>query len=531
MIKSIILKIYNSEKLSALVFCLLVFAVYALYPTRTFYWDGIIYSKYIEDAPGFGAHLFHSNHLIYNFLGYLSYHAAQSFGWQIRALFVLQFVTTVFGALCALVFFRIAKSVFRSTYLSLSMTALFAFSAAWWKFSTDADVYIISGFFLLASFFLVLPEKTPRPFQAAFTHILAMFFHQLAVLFFPVVVLGLIFQTSTLERRKRISIILQYSLAAFLLTFGTYYLSFYLQTGGFDFKDFVKWMISYASSAGFGFDVWESLRLGFRGNRQLFIDGSAKLFERSFFNYILLAIFIASAIALLFQIARNFKEIKIFVKNFAKQNFYKQPVVLLCAVWILPYLIFLFLFMPENYFYRLFYFPALIVLVGTFLLPFENLKQIRRGRLALFVFLFCLYNFLFYIQPNSKIRENTQIAVALKAANIWSGKTVVFYDALTNDDTHEANNRLVRYFNPSVVWKPLEFTDLREFENEVRRINVEGGKVWLESLAIKRMTANPQTAQWLADNANLDAKPELFVPEYDMKFIEIIPKSFGKVGK
>src|SRR5205085_7149525 len=169
-----------------------------------------------------------------------------------------------------------------STYLSLSLTALFTFSATWWKFSTDADVYTISIFFLLVSFFLILPEKPSRPLWVAITHTLAMFFHQLAVLFFPVVVLGLIFQTAGVEKRKRLFIILQYAVTAFLLTFGTYCLCFYMQTGGFDFKSFFKWMISYASSAGFGLDFWGNLRLNWRGHQKLFIDGSSNLFERSF---------------------------------------------------------------------------------------------------------------------------------------------------------------------------------------------------------------------------------------------------------
>ncbi|HLM61779.1 MAG TPA: hypothetical protein VK308_13315, partial [Pyrinomonadaceae bacterium] len=154
MINSGRFSVKNFENFSWLFFPPLLLLIYLLFPTREFYWDGIIYAKFIEDAPNFGAHLLHPNHLFYNVLGYIAFHAAQSVGLQIRAIYVLQFVTTVFGVLCAVVFYAISKHIFRSTYLSCAMTALLAFSAAWWRFATDADVYIISVFFALVGFYL-----------------------------------------------------------------------------------------------------------------------------------------------------------------------------------------------------------------------------------------------------------------------------------------------------------------------------------------------------------------------------------------
>lgn len=419
----------------------------------------------------------------------------------------------------------IAGKQFKSIYLSISLTAIFAFSAAWWRFVADADVYIISIFFLLGTFLLILPEEKPRPLAVAAAHILVMFFHQLAVLFFPVVVLGIWFQTAKLEKRERILAIIKYAAAAFLMTFGMYFLSFYLISGGFDFKNFVNWLIFYAPSAGFSSDFFESLRLTFRGHRQLFFDGSSGLFQRSFLNFALLAIFIASTLLLVIKLARRFWEIKIFWQDVVKKKIYRQPIAVLCIVWIIPYLAFLFFFMPENLFYRLFYFPALVILIGTiFFVLFENLKT-RQWRLALFALVFGLYNFLFYIQPNSSVRENTQTAAALQAKNIWSEKTVIFYNAEIFDDPHEANNRVVKYFNPTVAWKPLDFITLKQFEDQISEIKSGGGTVWLDALAIKKLSADAQAANWLKENSV--EKAELTVPRYNIKFIEIVPKTFG----
>jgi hypothetical protein len=513
----------NLRKYSLFFLLLLIFAIYAAFPTKDFYWDALIYSQFVEDSPNFGVHLLHPNHLFYNALGYAAFHAARAFGFAARAIYVLQFVTIVFSVASALVFFKILKRSLHGDYLSFALTALFAFCAAWWRFSTDADVYPLSVFFLLGSFYFLLPGSRPRPFPVALAHSFAMFFHELAVLFFPVVVFGLIFQTASLERRKRIFIVLQYACAAFLLTFGTYCLSFYLVSGTFGVKSFIAWMTSFAPDSEISWNALRSLSLTFRGQRQLFFDGSSRLFERNALSVILLILFALSALFFAFRFFKNLKEIKIWRRAIAERKIFRQPVFLLCLVWTIPYLLFLFFFIPQNTFYRLFYFPAIILLIGTLLAPFEIFKQKRRWRLAALVVALSLYNFLFYIYPNSGVRENTPLALALRANEVWSGKTVVFHVPNTAAfDSLDTNNRLVRYFNPSVVWKPLNFITLEEFERELQASGAGGETVWLDAAAIDKLAANAQTARWLADNSR---ETELNLPAHRMKYVRIVPNS------
>jgi hypothetical protein len=512
----------SSSKYSLFILLSLAAAVYLMFPTRDFYWDGIIYAQFIEDSPGFGAHLFHPNHLLYNFVGYLAYHAAQGLGLQTRALFVLQFVTIIFSLAGAFVFFRIVRLSFGGEYLSLALTALFAFAAAWWRFSTDADVYIISVFFLLVGFYLILPNQTARPFLAAFAHSFAMLFHELAVLFFPVVILGLLFQTASCGRRDQAETVLKYAAAAFLLTFGTYCLSFYLLTGGFDARSFFVWVTSFAPDAEVSRNAWQSLSLTLRGHRQMFLDGSSRLFDRSALSVFLLIPLVGATLILIIQVVRNRREISIWRRALAGQKIYRRPLFLLCAAWILPYLLFLFIFIPGNTFYRLFYFPAVIVLCGILFAPFENLNLARRGRLALLAIVLCLYNFLFYIYPNSRVRKNTPLALASEANRVWSEKTVVFHVPTAAFDSLDTNNRLVRYFNPSVAWKPLNYITLEQFESEVRTINRAGGAVWLDASAFERLSADSETAAWLEQNAARgNNETELNLPSHKMKYIRI----------
>jgi hypothetical protein len=514
-----VFSIDNLRKYSLFFLALPVFAIYAAFPTKDFYWDALIYSQFIEDSPNFGAHLLHPNHLFYNALGYLAFHAARNLGFQLRALYVLQFVTIVFSVLSALVFFKILERALNSRYLSLTLTALFAFCAAWWRFSIDADVYPISIFFLLVSFYFLLPDKAPRPFLLALAHSGAMFFHELAVLFFPVVVFGLIFQTISLERKNRIFVILQYGFAAFLLTFGTYCLSFYLVAGAFDIKSFVLWMTSFAPDSEISRSARQSLSLTLRGHRQMFFDGSSRLFDRNVLTVILSILFGVSALFFAFGFLKNPKEFGIWRRAIGERKIYRQPIFLLCCAWTLPYLLFLFFFIPGNTFYRLFYFPALILLLGTMLAPFEGFREKRRWRLAALVAALCLYNFLFYIYPNSRVRENTPLALALRANQVWSEKTVVFHAANTAAfDSLDTNNRLVKYFNPAVVWKPFNFITLEEFQREIQAITGDGGAVWLDAAAADKLAANPQTAQWLADNSR---QTELILAAHRMKYVQI----------
>ncbi len=499
-----------------------VFLIYLLYPTKNFYWDGIYFSSIIEDARRLDSSLFHPNHLFYNVIGYLGYQAAHFFGWQIRAVDVLQIVGNIFGAASAVMFFYILKRILRSVYLSFTLTLLFAFSATWWKFATDADAYIPSVFFLLTSFYLVLPNQPPRPLLTALAHSSAMFLHELAVLFFPVVVLGIFFQTASMEWKKRIYSILQYALAAFALTFGIFCASFYLTAGVFDLKNFVSWLTSYSPDIGFSPNLWNNLLLSVRGNFRLFVDGRLNFYEFDWLNIVLAILFGAAFVALIIKSARNAGDFKKLWTTFRKATFYRHPITILCAVWVSVYSIFLFFFIPGNTFYRLFYLPALILLFGVLINSSRDFRtEIRRWRMALLVVVVALANFLFFIRPYSAVRTETPLSLTLEARGLWTNQTIIYYTSLNSD------NRLVRYFNPATVWKVLAATTAEDLEKERQIADRNGENIWLETTAFDSLAATPDTARWLAENSDGQAQLELNTPAYRLKFVKIVSRSTG----
>src|ERR1043165_8682703 len=112
--------------------------IYLSFPTRVYYWDGLVFAQMIEDANRLSASLVHPNHLVYNFAGYLFYKLLHALGADVRALTALQILNCLLGAVCACVMFSILRRTLRSFYFAICLTALFAFSATWWKFATDA---------------------------------------------------------------------------------------------------------------------------------------------------------------------------------------------------------------------------------------------------------------------------------------------------------------------------------------------------------------------------------------------------------
>jgi hypothetical protein len=498
-----------------------VLLFYLLLLTKNYYWDGIFFAQVIEDAAGLDRSLLHPNHLIYNVVGYLFYKAAHAVGLQVRAVEVLQIINCFVGALSAYVFFKILLDCFKSLYLSTVLTLLFAFSQTWWKFSTDADSYILSVFFLLLSFRLILPHRRPRPFLVAVCHALSMLFHQLAILFFPVVVLGIFLQTASSQpAKRRLAPVLKYSLTAFLITFPAFYYSFYLITGGLGFKPFLSWITTFSPEHGFTFNAWDNLVYTLRGHSRLFAGGRLS-FLRDVggpLMYALVCILLIIAALFFFQLIRHFKELKTTFRAAPAVEDKTKRLRLLCVVWIACYLVFLFFFIPQNTFYRLFYLPAIIVLAGSFLAVVEAARgHVHRYRAALFVAMVLVANLAFSAYPYAQARANPPLALALSMNRVWPRATVIYFAAWNSD------NSLVRYFNPSTVWRQ---TNPATIENELRELQMSGASAWMDTTLIDFYQSTPEGKRWLEAHTIRRPEHELVNNKFRLQFYQIKLDSF-----
>jgi hypothetical protein len=409
--------------------------IYVAFPTRVHYWDGIVFAQAIEDAKTLNPSLVHPNHLLYNFAGYIFYKLLGALGFETRAITALQILNSLLSAACASVLFVILSDTLRSRYLSVCLTLLFAFSATWWKFSTDANAYIPSVLFLLISFFLVLPDRKPRPLLLAFTFFISMAFHQLAVVMFPVLALGVYLQDGPISIKRRVLNAFYFGAVAIALIVITYGYLFYLASGMFDLARLLRWAASFAPDADTKFDVWTNLKYSLRGQVRLFFGGRFNLLK-GLMNplVILLLIALASAVVfLLFEALRPSGKL-LTLRSFRRLHLAprQKTVLLLSLLWAMLYLVFLFFWFPQNTFYRLFYLPAFILLFGLALSSLRNATSRPRRVTAAFVIAVALANFLFLIYPFSHVEKYPPLAFALRTEKSNSGARHLGSDVLSD---------------------------------------------------------------------------------------------------
>ena len=506
-----------------------VFAVaflsYVLLLTKTYYWDGIFFAQTIENAPRLNASLIHPSHLLDMVLQYVIYHAVLATGLQPRALTVMQVSNCVFAAVAACVFFRICLESFKSLYVALVSTALFAFSATWWKFSTDANSYILAVLLLLFCCYLALPQREPRPFVLAIVHALAMFIHQLSVLFFPVAIAALVFQCRGMPRHVQINYVAKYVLTMVPLTVLVYFSMFYLATGSLSVRGFATWVTYFSPEHGFTFSVWGNLVHTLRSQGRIFLGGRAALVRDLWGPVILTMVVVSLFVVLAFfaSILRRVSELRLVVTTAMRERTKFRSLTRLCIIWAIVYIVFLFFFIPQNTFYRLFYLPALMILAGTFLATIERApNHVRRYRAALFAAAVFLSNLTLSQYPSTQVRANPPLQHALTLNQTWPTGTTVYFASANSD------NLLVRYFNPASVWVEASAEVLTR---DVSALPPSGRAGWLETSLIDQLEATAEGKAWLDAHTLVRPEYELVNSKHRIRFRKLNAESFGNTTK
>jgi hypothetical protein len=495
----------------------LILIIYLIFPTRNYYWDGVAFASAIEHAQGLDSSLIHPNHLFANVIGYLIYQVARATGSDMRAIHAFQIANSVFSVAAAYVLFRILRASLRSTYLVWTLTFLFSFSATWWRFSTDADAYIPSILVMLICFYLILPARKPRPLLLAIIFSASVCLHQLAVIFFPVLIVGVAWQSAS--RKERVTNALKFGGAAFAFTSAAYLLCFHWASGTVDPKRFIHWATSHSNDESVGFHPWKNLFFTWRGNWRLFFEGRFNLIKGLISPPIVL-MFTALAVAALAMFGQFIVSARNLNFRWARTIFAehaRRRLLFLSVIWSVVYVLFLYAILAPQTFYRMFYLPALILAMGI-VLDVHDLERTgaRKYRLALFVATVALANFLFCIFPYSHVQKYKPLALALELNRTWPPGTVIYFSADNSD------NALFSYFNPATDWKPLDSSDTRELEKNLRDLQSQGKAAWLDATAIDRLLSTPQGAEWLAGHEVSESSRQIDDPAYNIKFTRIV---------
>jgi len=499
-------------------------AVYILFPTKNYYWDGISFASTIENSHALSLTLIHPHHLLYNVFGYLMYSLARGVGWQGRAVELLQISNSILSVLCGLLLFRFLKHTLRSHWVAAVTFVAFSFSASWWKYSTDADSYIPSVFFLLVCLNLLLAVEKLKPFLLAFAHAASMSMHQLAVFFFPAIIAGILLR-SEYTWRKRFRLALQYSLAASMTTLGINYYCFHWVTGKFSLGDFARWLTSYVQgpdSYSFSFNLLSNLGYTLRGQARLFFEGRINWTKGllSFPVILLIGVLVGLVAVLAFQFLSALPKLRLTFRLSTLVDDQFKPLAIVCLVWLVSYLLFLFFWYPYFTPYRLFYLAPALILTGVYLAQKARTEnRTLRLNAAIFVAAMAISNFVFFILPLTHAEKFPPLSFALEMNQTLSSRSVIYY-ARPN-----ADNQLVRYFNPSTTWKLFKAKDGVSLDGDLNEVYRAKGTVWLETTALSQLESSSEGKTWLAAHSMPNCCKELNNGSYRMKLVQVFPPS------
>lgn len=468
---------------SKLIFIFLsILIIYLVTLTQNYYWDGLSFSLVIERfAQGQGnlSKLFHQNHLCYNVLGYLLYHLISKTSTTVPVLYLLQIISVLSSVIGLIFFFRIVNFLIKRSDLALIGTLLLAFANCWWKCATDADSYSISIMLILITIYYLIGPKQCW-WISALSFAGALLIHQLSSLTYPALITAIIFSN---QIAQRINFAIKFSLLAWSITISTYYYVA-IVICGIKFLDVIRWTTTNPYGVKFSNPIKGLLLLpkyhldmivGFNFTTFFRFGGTLELISA-----LILLIVLTIVLITLLQSRRLPKLIELQPAKDSPLAQVWQQILPMIGVWILVYEIFLIFW--ESYFisYRLYYLPAMILLLTLILANyFSNYSNASiKILIYLVTVLFCA-NLAFTIGPYMRIKASPIVASANQAQKIWNSKTVVLYTSSYDTDY------IFQYFNRDVSWEGISVKRIKSIEQKIDEIYQEGGNVWLNRNAIK----------------------------------------------
>ncbi len=246
----------SRRRLAGVLVFALPLAIYLAFANQNYGWDAIDYVSQIQRGTTSG--LFHPHHLLYNPLGYAVAQVLDGIGVSASTAWTMQVVNSIAGATGALLFFRVLLKLSSRVGLSAVFALLLAFSMAYWEYAVEVEVYVIPVAFLLASLLLMLDylpgERTPGTglfLKLGLLTSAACLFHEMHILFVPVVVT---FTLLTVRAVRRRALMLAAFAAPFVVLVCGGYAAAAHATGNLDSPgSFWGWLtLTFHAGAGWG---------------------------------------------------------------------------------------------------------------------------------------------------------------------------------------------------------------------------------------------------------------------------------------
>ena len=411
---------------------LIFFIIYAFFPTKMHYADGLAWAYNIENFPL--AYEFNQHHPIWHPMMHILFHAVKTILPDLRSLAFISFTNAVLGGISVTLLIVLVRRICSNKLAPVLAGLFFGVSWGMMNYCTDSNVYITIIVLMLATMLVILGgEKLTRKgaILATILMIIASLMHQIAF-FFTFVVLAAIWIRSPKHERINTTLMGIALYAAFIVpvNYLIYLHSMSIIEGEFEMT-FLKWLTAYAGEECWwtvifhGFLYSEAAFAYTQFNAFMHIPGSELLFVVKPFSKSLLNpfLFIFYAIVIL----TSLWELRCVLKE--KENGRKvHQVRVLLLVWFFIYFIFNQLFCSFELHYKLFTMPPLLALWTLRLteLPQKYKMPIGFASCILVIFL-ATWNITTGLIPNSKPENNEFFKPVLEMASlVEKGDVIIF---------------------------------------------------------------------------------------------------------
>jgi hypothetical protein len=204
-----------------------------------------------------GEHLFHPHHLLYHYYAYLWLGLFGNIFQHVPDHYIIESYTAMWGSGVLAVSYLFLRNRFNLSHgLSALGITLIAFSYGTWFYSVNIEVYAPPLFFILCTLFIVTKKHpvSSDVWKVAILQSFAILFHQVNILFTPIVIYWLFVNRNALNFT---SSFLKYAVLGLLLTGGLYIFCGVLFEHKTSVATFTDWILGYTK----GHSYWRPLTI------------------------------------------------------------------------------------------------------------------------------------------------------------------------------------------------------------------------------------------------------------------------------
>jgi hypothetical protein len=235
-----------------------------------------------------------------------------------------------------------------------------------------------------------------------------------------------------------------YCASAVLLVGSGYYLCFVRAPRAVG-ENLLSWAGSHAEDARFTYQLKNSVILNALSYIKLFLGGKLSFIHA----YLSVPVLISLAATVLGIVS----SVVFFRRDKATENAARaissseasRRCFWLAISWVLPYLVFLSIWLPRNGFYKLMIWPPLVLLLGRYL---SFRPWTISGATGLLVAMIG-WNFAAYVYPRSHDSAAPVVEFAKRVNGQLPPGAVIYYHSFVPDDWY------LQYFTPGTEWRPF----------------------------------------------------------------------------